>query len=197
MHPLGLLKLWSSKNSSGSPLFCSVFGASELAASDSHWCIADANQYPDYCFLDIVAIVSLHSPFFEAQKGWAPYPQQAYLAAWLWPEQSHTQNSTRWTQRTKLRVFYSAPSPQKGRWEGQGARPPTIAIIQYHWNPNNFRMQISQYLLGPKLLQERTLFCGPTKMCTTGLDLLLRHPCESIISKSYRYYGWGRRPSAE
>ncbi len=108
-----------------------------------------------------------------------------------------TQNSASWTQRTKLRVFYSAPSPQKGRWEGQGARPPTIAIIQYHWNPNNFRMQISQYLLGPKLLQERTLFCGPTKMCTTGLDLLLRHPCESIISKSYRYYGWGRRPSAE
>ncbi len=42
-------------------------------------------------------------------------------------------------------------------------------------NPNNFRMQISQYLLGPRLLHERTLFYGPTKMRTTGLDLLLRH----------------------
>ncbi len=36
-------------------------------------------------------------------------------------------------------------------------------------------MQISQYLLGRRLLHERTLFYGPTKMRTTGLDLLLRH----------------------
>jgi hypothetical protein len=43
--------------------------ALESAASDSHCCIADANQYPDYHFLDIVAIVSLHLPFFEAEKG--------------------------------------------------------------------------------------------------------------------------------
>jgi hypothetical protein len=113
MRSLGSLKLWSFQNSSRSPLFCSVLGPLESAASDSHCCIADANQYPDYCSLDIVAIVSLHSPFFESEKGWAPYPQQAYLAAWLWPEQSHTQNSTRWTQRAKLRVFYCALPPHK------------------------------------------------------------------------------------
>ncbi len=58
-------------------------------------------------------------------------------------------------------------------------------------------MQICQYLLGTRLLQERTLFSGPTKMRTTGLDLLLRNPSESVISKSSRYYGLGRRPTAE
>jgi hypothetical protein len=67
----------------------------ESAASDSHSCIADANQYPDYCFLDIVAIVSLHSPSLMLRRAEHPVPQQAYLSAWLWPEQSLTQNSTR------------------------------------------------------------------------------------------------------
>lgn len=114
-------------------------------------------------------------PSLRLRRAEHPNPQQAYLAAWLWSKQSHAKLHE-WTQRTKLRVFYSAPPPQKGRWEAQGARPPTIAIIQYHRNPNN--LQISQYLLGPRLLQERTLFCGPTKMRTTGLDLLLRHPSE-------------------
>jgi hypothetical protein len=41
------------------------------------------------------------------------------------------------------------------------------------------------------------LFCGPTKMRTTGLDLLLRHPSESIISKRFLYHVLGRRPTAE
>jgi hypothetical protein len=40
--------------------------------------------------LMLLQLSFLHSPFFEAEKrAEHPNPQQAYLAAWLWPKQSH------------------------------------------------------------------------------------------------------------